>query len=92
MMIGNMCHPVSTPSVKPGRVKVAVAGEVTAGELEVPLPTGEVVGEFVELDQTERSGEFRWLEVPTELIEDEEVVVLEVAIDRAEESITRALA
>ena len=31
-------------------------------------------------------------QVPTELIEDEEVVVLEVAIDRAEESVTRALA
>jgi hypothetical protein len=72
--------------------EVVVAGEVTSGELEVSLPTSEVVGEFVELDQTERSGEFRWFEVPTELIEDEEVVVLEIAVNRAEESIASAFA
>ena len=81
------------PVGQPGEgEEVVVAGEVTAGEIEVTLSTSEVVDEFVELDQTERSGELRWLEVPTELIEDEEVVVLEVTINRAEESIASALA
>ena len=73
-----MCQPVSTPSVSlRQREEVGPAAEVAAGEREVALPARQVVGELVELHQAEGGRQLGRLEVPAQLVEDEQVVVLE---------------
>ena len=74
------------------REQVGPPGEVRAGEREVALATGEVVGELVELHEAEGGRQLGRLEVPADLVEDEEVVVLEAVVDGAEEALVDALA
>src|SRR5690606_4926495 len=59
-------------------------GEDPGEELEVPLPPGQVLRELPHLDAAEGGRELARLEVPTDLVEDEEVVVLD-SVEIAEE-------
>ena len=90
---GNMCQAVSTSGVVRGSTNTSGrCANRSRQAREVVLARREVVGELVELDEPERGRELGRLEVPADLVEDEEVVVLEVAVDRREEAPVDALA
>src|SRR6185312_1396810 len=67
------------------REQARPTSEMLGCQLEVALPPAEIVSELVELDETERRRKLGRLEVPSDLVEDEQVVVLEFAVDIAEE-------
>jgi hypothetical protein len=55
------------------------------------LTSSEVFVQLVELHKTKGCGKFGGLEVPTVLIEDEDVVVFKAVVEFAEEAIDLAL-
>ena len=71
---------------RPGEVEhVWALREPLDESIEVALSPGQVLGELLQLHHAERSGQLGGLEVPTHLVEDEQIVVLEVAVDLREE-------
>ena len=88
-----MCQAVSTSAVVRGSTNTSGRWPNSSqSRAKLRFRAREVVGQLLELDDAERGGELRRLEVPADLVEDEQVVVLEVAVDRREEPPLDALA
>ena len=87
-----MCQAVSRPSRVRGQLEgLRMPGEPLGQAGEVALTGGQVGGQLAQLDLAEGGTQLGRLEVPAHLVEDEEVVVLEVAVDLAEEPLVDAL-
>ena len=84
-MIGNMCQPVSRSAGWRGSTNTSGYVPKNADEqVEVALAPSQVVGQLAQLHDAERGADLARLEVPADLVEDEEVVVLD-AVDLGEE-------